>query len=74
MTRTRMKIVAVVTCFLSAYLAGSAAAQAPAVSDLAIEKTADQDVALVGDEVAYTITVRNAGPDAAEDVASGRAA
>jgi uncharacterized repeat protein (TIGR01451 family) len=36
--------------------------------DLAIEKKADQDVALVGDEVAYTITVRNAGPDVAEDV------
>jgi uncharacterized repeat protein (TIGR01451 family) len=68
MTRTRMEIVAIVTCLLSAYVAGTAAAQLPAVSDLAIEKTADQEVALVGDEVAYTITVTNAGPDAADDV------
>ena len=68
MTRTRMEIVAIVTCLLSAFVAGTAAAQVPAVSDLAIEKTADQEVALVGDEVAYTITVTNAGPDAAEDV------
>jgi uncharacterized repeat protein (TIGR01451 family) len=68
MTRTRLTITAILACLLSASVAGGAAAQGATISDIAIEKTADQEVAQLGDQVTYTITVTNAGPDLANDV------
>jgi uncharacterized repeat protein (TIGR01451 family) len=68
MTRTRTTITAILVCLLSASVAGEAIGQGVLVSDLAIEKAADREIALIGDEVTFTITVTNAGPNVAKDV------
>ena len=68
MTTRRTILTSILVCALSGVTIGGAIAQVPVVSDLAVEKTADQGVAAVGDDVTYSITVTNAGPSAADDV------
>lgn len=47
---------------------GTASGQAGPSSDLRLTKTADDEVGVVGEDVTYTLRVRNDGPDPATDV------
>ena len=47
---------------------GPAAAQLGSSSDLHLTKTADDAIGVVGEDLTYSLTVRNDGPDAADNV------
>ena len=66
--RNLLGLVAASAVAMALGVAGTAIAVAPAQSDLHLTKVAADPVGIVGQDMTYTITVRNDGPDAAANV------
>jgi uncharacterized repeat protein (TIGR01451 family) len=68
MTKRHTILTSILAIAVTGVTIGAAIAQVPAASDLAVRKEANREIAAVGDEVTYSITIANAGPSAADDV------